>query len=240
MSSLQVFYNKLHSQEVQLDTIRQTHEALLQEWGTIKPNYPSDHSLVQEIDRMFYSIDVNFLCASPLAKGVVLSDELKDELRIVSSWLTVKQFKEIESGFGSRVGVILHSRDKYIFNVSNRGYMSDFGGGVKAKHTPYYGLVKELKEECPEWSNYILSEIDTNQEVRIHCIETFYKYDEERSKVRIRFSILIFVPFQMNLLTKFKPTKEVKEIVKVEKSDLQYFMDTNRINSGLIHLQKVK
>jgi hypothetical protein len=240
MSSIQVFYNKLHSQEIQLDTIRLTHEALSQEWETIKYNYPIDHPLVKEIDQMFRSVDINFLCHSPIVSGKVVSDELKDDLRIVTSWLSVQQFKEIQEGFGSRAGVILHSQDKYIFNLSNKGYMSDFGGGVKAKHTPYYGLIKELTEECPEWVNYILSQIDTNPNVRIHCIETFYKYDEQRSKLRIRFSIIVFVPFQMNLLTKFKPTKEVKEIVKVDKSDLEHFINTNRVNSGLLHLQKVK
>lgn len=232
MSLIQAFYQKLHSQEISLETLRDTHKAFLQEWNMILAQ-SFDDPLIPVIESMFHSIEHNYLALPPLIGGEVTSDEIHDDYRVVRSWITLEQLKAIPRGYGGRAGVVLHTRDSYIFNLSNRYLISDFGGGVRAKHTPYKGLIKELKEECPTWVRYIE---DNLHRARIHCVETYHRYDEEESRIRPRFSILVFLPFDQTLLKEFKPTKEALELVKVDKKDIEYFLERNRINSGLIHM----
>jgi hypothetical protein len=236
MSAVIAFYNKLHSQTFSYENLSQIYSSLLDEWHWT-PVYPQDESLAAEIEAMFHSIDLNQLSHQPIVTGTTLFDRVLNDYRTISSLIDVAQLKALPLGYGGRAGVILHTKGDYIFNLSNRGLMSDFGGGVRAKNTPYYGLMKELSEECPQWMDYILEQIDTNPEVKIHCVETFHKYDEQKTKKQARFCIEIVVPFDESLLSDFCVTKEVKELVKVKKTEIHTFLSTNRINSGLSHLQ---
>ena len=236
MSSVLAFYNKLHTQEISLDHIKEIHYSLLQEWQQT-PIYPEDVRIAEEIENIFRTIDLSHISQQPIVSGIVLSDHVANDYRVIASMIDVNQLKSLPGGYGGRIGVILHTKDDYIFNLSNRGLISDFGGGVKAKHTPYRGLMKELSEECPQWMDYILRQIDVNTEVRIHCVETFHKYDEEKSKKQMRFCTQLVVPFDEELLKDFRVTKEVKELIKVKKTDIDSFLYLNAINSGLSHLK---
>jgi hypothetical protein len=169
----------------------------------------------------------------------VLSDQVSfGDIRKLSGWITIDELKRLPRGYGSRAGVILHTESQFIFNLSNRNLISDFGGGVKAKHSPYYGLLKELCEECPQWVDEIVSRMDRLQ-VPVHCIESYHLYDESSTKAQIRFSILVFVPFDEALLETFQPTKEVQQIVQVQKEELGNIVLNRSVNSGVSQLAKL-
>ena len=236
-TAIDLFYNKLHSAPISLENLKEIHSVYLQEWLQIRPETPCSKS--QEIDAMFTTIEHNFLSHQPLADGQIISETANAEYRVISSWLTPQQFKDLPKGFGSRVGILPYYKDvtgtRYVLNLSNRDLYSDFGGGVKAKKTPYYGLVKELVEECPQWTAYFLEQIDTNPEVRIHCVETLHKYDEALGKKKtLRFSVMILVPFERMMIREFRQTKEVKMVMCV--ADLYEFIARNPVNSGLQHI----
>jgi hypothetical protein len=236
MSSIDLFYGKLHSAPISLENLKEIHAVYLHEWLQIRPDQPTQKS--QEIDDMFTKIEHNFLSHQPLADGQIISESSNAEYRVISRWLTPQQFKDLPKGFGARVGILPYYNDstgtRYVLNLSNRGLYSDFGGGVKAKKTPYYGLVKELAEECPQWTSYFLEQIDHNHEVRIHCVETLHKYDEEINKKTLRFSVMLLVPFERRMIREFRPTKEVKTVMCV--GDLHEFISQNPVNSGLQHV----
>jgi hypothetical protein len=235
MSRIQAFYQKLHNQEISLDHLRETHNAFLQEWEEIRD---ASHPLCSTIEDMFRAIEDKYLALSPLVSATPVSDVVVNEFRVIETWLDTKQLKAIPCGYGARIGVVLHTQDKYIFNISNRGLLSDFGGGVRAKRSPYYGLMKELSEECPQWMSYILKEMDKG--CRVHCVESFHRYDEERTRKHTRFSILVFVPMDPALLKNFQQTSEVRMLVKVDKSEIQNVIASSRVNAGLLHMQKYK
>lgn len=236
MSAVQQFYSKLHHQPIQLENIKSLYSQWLDEWRDIRAD--ASPAMVKEVDEMFRKVFKNFVEYSPLAHGQVVVDETDFPFRQVKSWITVEEFKALPRGFGGRVGVVFYTADKYVCNVSNWNLVSDFGGGLKAKHTPYQGLYHKIQEECPKWSRYVFNRLPS-PDTKIYCIETFHLYNQDLTKKEMRFQFLIFIRFDMKLLTCFQPTKKVKSIMLVPHHKLGEVVSSGRANPGLLQLQKV-
>ncbi len=239
MSAIQQFHSKLHRQPIQLENIKSVYSQWLDEWRDIRATAsPVDDSLVKEVDEMFRKVFKNFVEYSPLAKGKVVADETDFPFRQVKSWITLDEFKSLPRGFGGRVGVVFYTADKYVCNISNWNLVSDFGGGLKAKNTPYQGLYYKIQEECPKWSRYIFNRLPS-EETKIYCIETFHLYNQELTKKEMRFQFLIFIRFDMKLLNCFQATEKVKKIMLVPHHKLDEVISAGRANPGLVQLAKV-
>ena len=240
MSAVQQFHYKLHHEEIKLENVKSLFARLSSEWSLIKPCATTgDAELVEQVEDLFYKVSKNFMEHSPMANGRVVSDEMHGDFRRVTSWVSASELLSLPRGFGGRIGVVLYTPDKYIFNVSNWDLISDFGGGLKARYTPYQGLCRKLRDECPQWRKYIVSRI-TGPDVRISCIETFHRYSESRTKSEMRFQFLVFIRFDMKMLETFQPTDKVKRVMIVPKDKLHEVIASGKANPGLVQLSKVK
>lgn len=163
--------------------------------------------------------------------------------QVISQCITAKELKNIPNGYGGRIGIIpFFQKDGemiMVLNRSNRGLLSDFGGGVRADKTPYEGLVKELSEEVPFWANTLLQQLESDS-TTIHTLEVFYPLNEKRSKQLIRTWIIAFVEMGEEILQDFSETPEVKELVYIESNSFVEFLEGNQqlLNAGLNTLLK--
>ncbi len=153
-----------------------------------------------------------------------------------------------------RIGVIPYYVEdnvkNYIINVSNKGLYSDFGGGISKKEHPYYdGLKRELNEECPVWSKYILEKIESNDLV----VDLSSNIDISENKVSIskpltilcrEFNnqttkyILLLVEVDKCMIDSFKISKEVKELHVLKSFELYKLVNfSHKINNGLMQLK---
>lgn len=160
-----------------------------------------------------------------------------------SQYVNLSHVKQIPKGYGGRIGVLpyfIKDNQLYVLlNRSNRNLISDFGGGVKAVHTPYQGLLKELSEEVPFWRDYLEQTMNTNQQMA-HTVEMYYPLDHNRSKQTLRTWTTIFVPIEESILVQFRETTEVKELLSIPMTLLPQFLlkNRNQINAGLNMLLK--
>lgn len=153
----------------------------------------------------------------------------------VKRWLTVDQLYTAKAGYGGRVGILAYVVDSngnknYLLNISNRQLYSDFGGGFSSKNAPYDGLIRELKQETPQWSEYFLDKLD-DPETKL------YIYSTENiiaTKTQLRLDIMIVMEVDPSIIKEFVPTKEVLELVIANDQKMrELFRDGRKINNGL-------
>jgi hypothetical protein len=153
----------------------------------------------------------------------------------VKRWLTVDQLYAAKAGYGGRVGILAYVVDSsgnrnYLLNISNRQLYSDFGGGFSSKNTPYDGLIRELKQETPQWSEYFLDKLD-DPATRL------YIYSTENiiaTKTQLRLDIMIVMEVDPIIIRDFVPTKEVLELIIANDDKMrEIFRDGRKINNGL-------
>jgi hypothetical protein len=151
---------------------------------------------------------------SPLSKSIIPDVGYFNAVgSVINRSLTWRQFKQIPKGYGGRVGVLLYYINEdgmrhYILNISNRQLYSDFGGGVKAKSTPYEGLVSELRQEVPQWADELLEEMAKMGEDRMIIYN-----NENINTTGLRMETMIILPVDKRILSTFRETKEVRELV---------------------------
>jgi hypothetical protein len=163
-------------------------------------------------------------------------------------FITLSDLKNLEIGSiqHGRIGVIpfyIEDNTKhYIVNTSNRGLLSDFGGGISKKEHIYFdGLKRELSEECPNWTDYIFEKIEQNNQtitdlssninnsLQILCRE----FNNTKTKY-----ILILLQVDKHLIDSFKPTKEVLNLQVLKSYNLYKQVQFNhRLNNGLTQLK---
>ena len=162
---------------------------------------------------------------------------------ISKSFITIEQLQSISKGFGGRAGVIpWFYNDKnepmYFLNISNRGYVSDFGGGIRSREKIYEGFQRELSEEVPEWKDAIMLSIENEEKPPyIHCVETIYLDKQNERPGFLKFQILILCNVSPSLYNDFKPSKEVQQLLVMSHSELQAFLydlrNHDKMNNGL-------
>ena len=153
----------------------------------------------------------------------------------VKRWLTVDQLYTAKSGYGGRVGILAYVVDSsgnrnYLLNISNRQLYSDFGGGFSSKNSPYDGLIRELKQETPQWSEYFLDKLDEpDTKLYIYSTENIIA-----AKNQLRLDIMIVMEVDTSIIRDFIPTKEVLELVIANDHKMrEIFRDGRKINNGL-------
>jgi hypothetical protein len=154
-------------------------------------------------------------------------------------WLSLEEFKSIPSGYGGRVGVLPYfvedGQTYYLLNISNRGLNSDFGGGLKAKMTPYHGLIKELKEEAPQWADLYLHKLEDLSDPPVI-------YSEEKMLTNtneLRTNIMILLHIDKPDINEFVPTKEVTQLKVVNEQEFQYVLYHEPVNNGLLLIRPI-
>jgi len=169
--------------------------------------------------------------------------DLADRI-IVEKIVSFGDIKSVPSGYGSsRIGVIVLgvNRREYLFNISNRGLYSDFGGGVKKKKTLYEGLVKELNEEVPQWADYFLWCAEAEY-VQCHVVETLFKENSEKNFIEVLVFIMVdeMDMADVSKMNPFKPTKEVLSVFIVNEFYIREWLDGNKnlLNTGLKQFRK--
>ena len=115
-----------------------------------------------------------------------LFDEISPSgIRSIGKIISLEQFLSIPTNIGGRVAVIPWYMANVVSRngaktpqamvrmcVSNNLYLSDFGGGFKKPFTPYTGLKKELDEEVPLWSDYLMDRLAQRGKIgRASCRE---------------------------------------------------------------------
>ena len=169
--------------------------------------------------------------------------DLGDRIR-VEKIVSLDDIKSVPSGYGSsRIGVIvlgLNQRD-YLFNISNRGLYSDFGGGVKMKDTLYNGLIKELLQEVPQWKDYFLWCAEAEY-VKCHVVETLFNETPEKNFIEVLVFIMVneMDMADVSKMNPFKPTKEVLSVFIVNEFYIKEWLDGNKtvLNTGLKQFRK--
>lgn len=153
----------------------------------------------------------------------------------VKRWLTVDQLYTAKAGYGGRVGILAYVVDSngnrnYLLNISNRQLYSDFGGGFSSKNSPYDGLIRELKQETPQWSEYFLDKLDDpDTKLYIYSTENIIA-----AKNQLRLDIMIVMEVDTSIIRDFIPTKEVLELVIANDHKMrEIFRDGRKINNGL-------
>jgi len=167
-----------------------------------------------------------------------IRDDLPDRIR-VEKIVTLADIKSVPAGYGSsRIGVIvlgLNQRE-YLFNNSNRGLYSDFGGGVKKKENLYDGLIKELRQEVPQWADYFLWCAEAEY-VKCHVVETLFLEKPELNRIEA----LVFIMVDENEMVLFEPTKEVISVFTVQEFYVKDWLvgnDWTLLNTGLQQFRK--
>lgn len=141
-----------------------------------------------------------------------------------------------------------HLRREIIFRlcVTNHIYLSNFGGGFKPyKGGILNGLEKELSEEVPLWSEYIINEIKKHskkpdegqclflgirQKLADH-VKPVYKHGKRQTPTPIK--SIVFVPVSAKIINElgFEPTNEIRAILDKTLPDFHRIVDS-RPNMG--------
>ena len=172
---------------------------------------------------------------------IKIRDDLVGKIR-VEKVVTLDNIKEVSAGYGSsRIGIVVlfgYSRN-YLFNVSNRGLYSDFGGGISKKEKLYDGLVREVKEEIPIWADYFLHCAEA-EGVKCHVVESLHIEKPELNRIEA----LVFIMIDDNefeTLPLFEPTSEVNSIFIVPEMYIKDWLqrtDNTLLNTGLMQYKK--
>jgi hypothetical protein len=170
--------------------------------------------------------------------------DLADRI-IVEKIISFGDIKRVPSGYGSsRIGVIVlgANRRDYLFNISNRGLYSDFGGGVKKKKSLYEGLVKELHEEVPQWADYFLWCAEA-EDVKCHVVETLFNETPEQNRIEALVFIMVDEEEMADesKMNPFEPTKEVLSVFTVNEFYIKEWLlgnDWTALNTGLQQFRK--
>lgn len=170
-----------------------------------------------------------------------IRDDFGDKIR-VEKIVTFADIKSVPAGYGSsRIGVIVLGgiKKEYLFNISNLGLYSDFGGGVKKKEKLYDGLIRELYQEVPQWADYFLSCAEAEY-VQCHVVETLFIQKPELNRIEA----LVFIMVNEEEMVSFKPTKEVISVFIVPELYDLYIRDWlngydwTMLNTGLQQFRK--
>ncbi len=167
---------------------------------------------------------------------ILLSD--KNE-KFVIKLISLDTLKSIPSGIGGHISVypwydswITRKEDKTTFGrifrlcVSNHMYLSGYGGGFKKYNTPYQGLIDELRDEVPAWTDFLLSTMDKNDPL-IFAVERYNSPELDRRPPRaLEFLIFLHVPGKEFSSLPLEVTKEVRGWVDIEFSSLHHIVDT--------------
>jgi hypothetical protein len=170
-----------------------------------------------------------------------IRDDLVGKIR-VEKIVTMNEIKQVQSGYGSsRIGIVvlcMHSRN-YLFNTSNRGLYSDFGGGIRKKESLYDGMIREVGEEIPFWAEYFLKCTEDDY-VKCHVVETLHVEKPELNRIEA----LVFIMIDDDIfeqMAPFEPTKEVENIFYVPEMYIKDWLestDNTLLNTGLMQYKK--
>lgn len=171
-----------------------------------------------------------------------LSDRNGDKKIRVEKIVKLNDIKQVQAGYGSsRIGIIVlygYSRN-YLFNVSNKGYFSDFGGGIGKREKLYDGLVREVKQEVPLWADYFLHRAEDDF-VNCHVVETLYVDKPEKNMIEALVFIMID-DYEFETLPEFEPSTEVISLFIIPEMDIQVWLestDNKLLNTGLMQYKK--
>ena len=169
-----------------------------------------------------------------------IREDLVGKIR-VEKIVTLNEIKQVKDGYGSsRIGLVVllgYSRN-FLFNVSNRGLYSDFGGGIRKKETLYNGMIREVGEEVPFWADYFLQCAEA-EGVKCHVVETLHVDKPELN--RIEALVFIMIDEQEFFKIPFEPTKEVESIFFVPELYIKHWLestDNALLNTGLMQYKK--
>ena len=171
-----------------------------------------------------------------------IREDLVGKIR-VEKIVTMNEIKQVQAGYGSsRIGIVVlfgYSRN-YLFNISNRGLYSDFGGGIRKKETLYDGLVREVREEVPFWSDYFLQCAEA-EVVKCHVVDTLHLNKPELNRIEALVFITIDDGQYETMMQLFVPTKEVESIFFVPEMYIKDWLESTDnvlLNTGLMQYKK--
>jgi hypothetical protein len=109
--------------------------------------------------------------------------------------------------------------------VSNHMYLSGFGGGFKKNKSPYKGLEKELKEEVPDWKDYLTTHMATDP-LLIFMVEHYPNSHMRISEInKIECIIFLHVPSDTFNTLPLKVTDEVRGFLDMDINKFHKIVD---------------
>jgi hypothetical protein len=183
---------------------------------------------------------------------ILLSD--KNEKMIIKL-ITLDTLKHIPAGIGGHISIypwydswITRKEEKTTFGrifrlcVSNYMYLSGYGGGFKKYNPPYQGLIDELRDEVPAWTDFLLTTMD-QREPLIFAVERYNSPELDKRPPRaLEFLIFLHVPGKEFLSLPLETTKEVRGWVDMEFSSFHQIVDRTPTiaSSGIRIYQKIR
>jgi hypothetical protein len=170
-----------------------------------------------------------------------IREDLVGKIR-VEKIVTMNEIKQVQAGYGSsRIGIVVlfaYSRN-YLFNTSNRGLYSDFGGGISKRERLYDGLVREVRQEVPLWADYFLQCAEA-EAVKCHVVETLHTEKPELNRIEALVFIMVD-DSEFETLPLFEPSREVESVFIVPEMYIKDWLestDNTLLNTGLMQYKK--
>jgi hypothetical protein len=169
-------------------------------------------------------------------KGDILLSDKNEKMMI--KLITLDTLKHIPAGIGGHISIypwydswITRKEEKTTFGrvlrlcVSNYMYLSGYGGGLKKNNSPYQGLIDELRDEVPAWTDFLLTTMD-QREPLIFAVERYNSPELDKRPPRaLEFLIFLHVPGKEFLSLPLEITKEVRGWVDMELSSFHQIVD---------------
>lgn len=171
--------------------------------------------------------------------GELLSTDVTNNVITTIKKINIDTLKAIPKKVGGHISLypwfhatITKSNSSKIFMpvvklcVSNHMYLSGFGGGFKNKGTPYDGLIAELRDEVPTWTDYLLEKMDTSDTLIFSVEQQLDKKFPKSFHLPLQIIIFVYVSAKELHSLPFHITKEVRSQVNLKIDDFLKIVDT--------------
>ena len=146
--------------------------------------------------------------------------------------LTYDQYRDFPKGNGGFQGVVPWYVDQtgeiqFVLNISKGNhFLSYIGGGLRAKEKPIDSLYREISEETPQWSNYLISLLENPSYQKLVVVkDNYYLHYPSKNKGHIRLSTIIYLRVDPTIIneTTFLPSSEVDRLYIIPYDELPFY-----------------
>lgn len=154
-------------------------------------------------------------------------------LRSEYAILSYNEYRNLEKGNGGFQGVVPWFVDQngviqYVLNISKKyKLLSYIGGGLRKGETPIDSLYREIEEETPQWSDYLIGLLENPLYPRLVVLKDEYYPDRpHKNPGHIRLSTTIYLRIDPMILneTTFQSSKEVDRLYIIPLDELPFYI----------------
>lgn len=161
----------------------------------------------------------------------------KDEPHMRTEYAVIShdQFRALPKGTDGFQGVVpwymgQNGSIEFVLNISEKNrFLGYIGGGLSPKEKPIDGLYREIKEETPQWSDYLIGLLENPAHPRLIVVKEKYNPDHKGKKIRFRLSTTIYVRVDPAIINEetFRPSDEVNRLHLISSDELPWYEPVN-------------